>query len=91
MIIRTQYRYRTRSLENVTDYGSWSKWSDTAYSSSSTRDVETRTMYRYCDREQEYTYRFQRWGDWSNWTTQQISPSSTVQVETGTFYRYKEK
>ena len=91
VIIRTQYRYRTRSLENVTDYGSWSKWSDTVYSSSSTRDVETRTMYRYCDREQEYTYRFQRWGDWSNWTTQQISPSSTVQVETGTFYRYKEK
>ena len=88
---KTQYRYATRTISDVTTYSDWSSYSDTYQSSSSTKEVRTRTVYRYCDREQEYTYRFQRWGDWSNWTTQQISPSSTVQVETGTFYRYKEK
>lgn len=87
-------QYRCRDVSTTYYYYKWSDWSsysDTYRQASSTRDVETRTMYRYCDREQEYTYRFQRWGDWSDWTTQQISPSSTVQVETGTFCRYKEK
>ena len=88
---KTQYRYRTRTLDDVTTYSDWSSYSDTYQSSSSTKEVRTRTVYRYCDRSQVPTYHFQRWGDWSDWTTQQISPSSTVQVETGTFYRYKEK
>ena len=88
---KTQYRYATRTISDVTTYSDWSSYSDTYQSSSSTKEVRTRTVYRYCDRSQVPTYHFQRWGDWSNWTTQQISPSSTVQVETGTFYRYKEK
>ena len=91
-IYKTQYR--SRSIVTTYYYYKWSDWSsysDTYQSSSSTKEVRTRTAYRYCDRSQVPTYHFQRWGDWSNWTTQKISPSSTVQVETGTFYRYKEK
>ena len=91
-IYKTQYR--SRSIVTTYYYYKWSDWSsysDTYQSSSSFKEVRTRTAYRYCDRSQVPTYHFQRWGDWSNWTTQQISPSSTVQVETGTFYRYKEK
>ena len=87
----TQYRYRTRSLQNVTNYGSWSGWSTSAVSSSSTRDVQTRTVYRYCDRHQVATYHFQRWGDWSNWTTQKLTASATTQVDSATFYRYRDK
>lgn len=87
----TQYRYRTRSLQNVTNYGSWSGWSTSAVSSSSTRDVQTRTVYRYCDRHQVATYHFHRWGDWSNWTTQKLTASATKQVDSATFYRYRDK
>lgn len=87
----TQYRYRTRSLQNVTNYGSWSGWSTSAVSSSSTRDVQTRTVYRYCDRHQVATYHFHRWGDWSNWTTQKLTASATTQVDSATFYRYRDK
>lgn len=43
----TQYRYATRSTQQVTNYGSWSSWGDTSYSNSSTREVQTRTVYRY--------------------------------------------
>lgn len=86
-----EYRYRTRSLQNVTDYGSWSGWSANAVSSSSTRDVQTRTVYRYCDRHQVATYHFQRWGNWSNWTTQKLPASATTQVDSATFYRHRDK
>lgn len=39
------YRYRTRTVSYP--WGSWSSWSDNSVSSSSTRQVETRTLYRY--------------------------------------------
>ena len=39
----TGYRYRTRTKS----WGSWSGWTDTAVSASTTRNVETRTVYRY--------------------------------------------
>jgi len=37
------YRYATRSK----NWGAWSGWSDTAVAGSSTRNVQTRTVYRY--------------------------------------------
>ena len=43
------YRYRDRSKTITYSYerwGGWSNWSETVYSSSSTRKVETRTLYR---------------------------------------------
>ena len=43
----TLYRYRTRSLENVTTWSGWSSWQDASVASSSTCQVETRTVYRY--------------------------------------------
>ena len=87
---KTQYRYATRSLQNVTNYGSWSSWSDSAVSETSSRDVETRTVYRYRDRSQIATYHFQRWGSWSNWSATAVSSTNTRQVETSTFYRYRD-
>ena len=88
---KTQYRYRTRTLDDVTTYSDWSSYSDTYQSSSSTKEVRTRTVYRYCDRSQVPTYHFQRWGSWSSWTTQPAASSATKQVESSTFYRYRDK
>lgn len=88
---KTQYRYRTRTLDDVTTYSDWSSYSDTYQSSSSTKEVRTRTMYRYCDRTQVPTYHFQRWGSWSSWTTRPAASSATNQVESSTFYRYRDK
>lgn len=88
---KTQYRYATRSTYQEASYGSWSSYSDTHQSASSTKEVRTRTMYRYCDRQKIPTYHYQRWGSWGSWTTQSMSSSSTKQVETATFYRCREK
>ena len=87
----TQYRYRTRSTQQVANYGSWSSWGDTAYASSSSRQVETRTMYSYCDRSQIATYHFYRWVDWSEWTTNQIGSTTNREVESAVFYQYCDK
>ena len=87
----TQYRYRTRSTQQITNYGSWSSWGDTAYSNSSTRQVETRTVYRYCDRSKVATYHFYRWGGWSNWSENKVSATNDRQVENTTYYRYRDQ
>lgn len=86
---KTQYRYATRSTQQVANYGSWSGWGDTAYSNSSTREVDTRTVYRYADRSQIATYHFYKWGNWSNWSTNAVSSTNDRQVEDATFYRYR--
>ena len=88
---RTQYRYATRSTQEVANYGNWSDWGDTAYSNSSTCQVETRTVYRYCDRSQVATYHFYRWGSWSDWSDNGVTAANDRQVETGTFYRYRDR
>ena len=86
----TQYRYRTRSLQDVVTYSAWSAYSDTKRTATSTRDVRTRTMYRYCDRTQIPTYYFWRWGSWSDWTATAVSGNDSRQVEKTTYYRYRE-
>lgn len=49
VVIRTAYRYRTRS-QNTTYYyykwNTWSDWGETVYSENDTRKVESRTLYR---------------------------------------------
>lgn len=49
VVIRTAYRYRTRS-QNTTYYyykwNDWSEWGETVYSENDTRKVESRTLYR---------------------------------------------
>lgn len=88
---RTGYRYRTRSSYQNKGYDSWSNWSDDIYSDSSSREVETRTVYRYRDRQQITTYLFCRWTKWSDYTTTPITMSNTREVQTKTQYRYKSK
>ena len=41
------YRYATRTSSQQANVGAWSSWSDTAVSSSGTREVETRRLVRY--------------------------------------------
>lgn len=43
----TYYRSRTRTQELVTTWSSWSSWGDAYLQENSTREVETRTVYRY--------------------------------------------
>lgn len=87
----TEYRYATRSIKQVPNYGSWSGWGDTAYSNSSTREVQTQKVYRYQDRSQIPTYHFWRWGSWSGWSTDSVSETNDRDVETATHYRYRDR
>lgn len=89
--MKTQYRYATRTLEDVVMYTEWSQYSDTVYTESSTREVRSCTAYRYCDRQQVPTYHFYRWGNWSDWSTKLASENNSREVETKTFYRYQDK
>lgn len=88
---KNQYRYATRTLDDVTNYGSWSDYSDTVYTDSTTREVRTRTVYRYCDRQQVATYHFYRWGNWSSWSATSVSDTDNRQVETAKYYRYRDR
>lgn len=97
-IMDTEYTYSTlycsRPIYTTYYYekwGSWSDWYTGSTSSSSNREVETRTQYRYRDRKPVTTYYLQKWGDWSSWSSSQVSNSSTRQVEQQTQYRYREK
>lgn len=88
---RTVYRYATRTPTEVTKYSSWSDYSDTVYTASSTREVRTRTVYRYRDRQQVPTYHFYRWNSWSAWSENVVSVTDNRQVETTKFYRYRDR
>lgn len=88
---KTQYRYRTRSLNDVVSYSEWSSYGDTPVSNSSTKEVRTRILYRYRDRSLQYTYYFSKWGDWSSWSAVPVSATSNRQVETQQIYRYADR
>ena len=91
-IYKTQYRYRDNTITySFYKWGDWSSYSDTAVAASSTREVETRTVYRYRDRSQIPTYHFERWGSWSGWSADAVSASDTRQVETTPYYRYRDQ
>lgn len=80
------------------DYGSWSDWSSDKISATEDRDVDTKTQYRY--REKEYTTSkkssldgwtkydsessYTAWGDWSEWSDKKVNASDTVEVKTET-------
>lgn len=87
----TQYRYATRSTKQVPVYSNWSSYSDTVYYKSSTREVQERTLYRYCERTKIPTYYFYRWSDWSAWSTDPVSENDNRKVDSTTFYRYRDR
>ena len=89
---KTQYRSRTITTTYFyRQYGGWSDWSDTNYAPSSTREIETRTVYRYRDRQKIPVYHFYHWGNWSGWSTKLVSENNSREVETKTYYRYQDK
>ena len=105
--IREMYRYRDKSTttsnsstlsgwtqyDSSTAWGSWSEWQDSPVSSSSTRQVNSREMYRYRDKSTTTSNsstlsgwtKFDSsttWGSWSAWQDGAVSSSSTRNVET---------
>ena len=91
---RTEYSYRTRSMNTTYSYyqwGDWSGWSDSKISASDTREVKDRTMYRSRSCTVKYTYHFYRWSDWSDWTETEQSESKNKEVETAQYYRYRDR
>ncbi|MBE6900199.1 MAG: serine/threonine protein kinase [Ruminococcaceae bacterium] len=87
-------QYRWRHVYKVDHYYKWDEWSsysDTVYTPSEDREVQTRTMYRYCEREQIPVYHFYRWGSWSEWSTTKYQTSNSREVESATYYRYRDR
>ena len=88
---KTQYRYSNLVISSKDNWGNWSEWSTTPVSNSSTRNVETKAVYRYRTRSKTETYSYTKWGSWSDWSDTQATKSSTRNVETKEMYRYKRK
>ena len=87
----TGRRYRKRTTYEETKYSEWSEYSDAVHNASSTKEVQTRTVYRSRDTEQLLTYYFERWGQWSEYGVSPIQENNTTKVETKTQYRFKNK
>ncbi|MDO5127928.1 MAG: PASTA domain-containing protein [Eubacteriales bacterium] len=92
-VTTTTYTYQTRTATNTYSFYRWtslSDWSDTAYYSSATRWVETRTVYRYQDRSLITTYYHKRnvYGDWSGWSDTPAVSSDALDVETKEVFVY---
>lgn len=75
------------------NYGAWSDWSSTAVSESETRKVETKTQYRYQDRQTTTGSNStmagwtlydttSTWGNWSEWTTNVLTAGEGEEVDT---------
>lgn len=60
----TQYRYRTVTTSYDYYWGEWSDWSDNAVEERSSREIETRTMYRSRSREIISKVEYGEWSDW---------------------------
>ena len=84
------------------DWGTWSAWSANKATASDSRQVETKTQYRYADKItttssssslsgwtlSDTTYDWGNWGSWSGWSENAATASDSKQVETASRYRY---
>ena len=78
------------------DYGAWSKWSETPAASDDARQTRTKTQYSYRDKlyttssdpelsgwiKYDTKSQWSDYGSWSDWTETAVSESDTVDVET---------
>lgn len=63
-------------------WSAWSDWSDTEVSATSTKQVETRTMYK------STTTSYGGWGGWSRYQLDWVGSSDTVNVESATVWAW---
>ncbi len=91
------------SSSSSTYWGDWSDWSTTKQTASSTKEVESKTQYRYSDKKTTTStssslsgwtadgsyVSYGSWGSWSSWSTTKQTASSTKGVETRTVYKYQ--
>ena len=92
--------YDTKS--SWSSYGAWSDWSTTAVSANDSTKVETKTQYRYADKQYttstssslsgwtqyDSSTSWSDYGSWSSWQNSSVSASDSRQVETRTAYGY---
>ena len=91
-VYETQYRYRSiQYTYRYRYYGDWSSWTDGSQSGSSSKEVQTRTMYRYRDRTSSERNTFTRWSEFSQWSESPAQETSTREVQTRQLYRAKER
>lgn len=90
-----------KAVTATVDQGlAWSDWSDTPPAEGEYTDIETRTVYRYRDKEfstsnsetkdgwtrtdDEPTYVWSDYGSWSSWSKTKVTESDSRKVETKT-------
>lgn len=85
-----------------TNYTNWSDWSTIKPESKDGRTIESKTEYRYQDKQTttssnstmsgwtryDSSWKWSDWGSWSGWSTNYVSSNDSTQVETRTGYHY---
>ena len=78
-ISTTDYKVIRLIFSTIT-WSEWSSWSDTEVTATSTKQVETRTVYRY--RDTTYSTVYSNWSDWGEYTrTRQSIPDANLKQE----------
>ncbi len=83
-------KYRTRFKTPVykfSQWGAWSSWQDNPVNVSSSRNVETQSIYRYRTRGKTKVYHYWQWGGWSDWQDSEITSNSDREVQIQIVYR----
>lgn len=85
--------YRSRKVKYVYEdvWSDWSGWSEKAVKANDSRNVETRTVYRYRDQQSRTTYYFYTWSDWTGFSDEKVDGSDTREVQQKKLYRYRQK
>lgn len=91
----TMYSSRTRNRHYIYSFYRWvdevTFSADKQTENSNCKLIAQRTLYRYRDKKDVYTYYFYQWGDWSGWRDEKIEKSDSREVQARTMYRYKLK
>ncbi len=91
--------YDQKTEKNV--YGDWSEWSESKPAAAENREIDSKTLYSYRDRQTTVSdqaglsgwtqigdpFYGEEYGDWSSWSEAAVSGSETRKVEKKTQYR----
>ena len=75
-----------KTTYSMGDWGSWSNWSETSVTKTETREVNTKTQYRYSDIT--YSSDYTEWSAWGSWKDTPIEKTDLVDVTTRMVYPY---
>lgn len=86
-----QYSARTRKLIETEGWSDWSDYTSEQLQADQNTEIEQRTVYRFCTRENVTIYTFEIWDEWSAWENESMQPAANLEQELRKVYRYADR